>query len=289
MRETGESVKKRSRLKMTSKERVKKVLNFEKPDRVPIYDLIKDSIGPEFDFDMVLLNENKNVGDAVADKFKLKAAIGPFEDLSHTFGLERLLEEVAKNPAFISKELKKSAYKIIRKMKIAKDEHIDGIWLWSDMAYNKGLFFSDEFYRQFLFPLHKDICSYFSSLGLPVIFHSDGNLNSIMPLLIEAGFRGIHPVESAAGMDLKELKDKYRNKIVFLGSFSLDFLKSKRENGLLEDFKKRLETATENNGYVFGFESPIGKDIDIERYKKVLNIVREHTSDGRAKNKNYTG
>ncbi len=159
---------------------------------------------------------------------------------------------------------------------LGRDRGIDGIWLWSDMAYKNGLLFSTSFYKNSLFPLHKEICSFSASKGLPVIIHSDGNLNSIMDLLVEAGFSGLHPAESSAGMDLEDLKKKYKNKIVLMGNFKLDLLRHNNIEELVSTFKRRLDIAVEGSGYIFGFESPISNDIDINRYKTLLNIVKEY-------------
>jgi uroporphyrinogen decarboxylase len=105
---------------------------------------------------------------------------------------------------------------------LEEQNRIDGIWLWADMAGNQGTFFSEEFYKAHIFPLHKNICAHFSKYRLPVVIHSDGNLNRVMPYLVEAGFKGLHPVEAAAGMDLGGLETKYGDKMVFLWDLDLD-------------------------------------------------------------------
>ncbi len=286
---------------MTSRERVKKVFNFEEPDRVPVYDLVGHGVYPEDDFDIALLDHTDTEESRSKNKFRMLAAIDPFEDLSCTFGLEGLLEKIAKDPVSVFNEFKRSTRKTLKRLEVAlgRGSDIDGIWLWSDMAYKKGLFFSSAFYEDFLFPLHKEICSFSASKGLPVIIHSDGNLNSIISLLIEAGFSGLHPVESSAGMDLEELKNKYKNKMVFLGNFQLDLLRYDNIEEVLSTFKRKLDIAREGSGYIFGFESPIGEDIDINRYKTLLNIVKEYKgnlkpvtsnqSSEYAKDKNYIG
>ena len=119
---------------------------------------------------------------------------------------------------------------------------------------------------------------------MPVVIHSDGNLSSIISDLIEAGFTGIHPVESSSGMDLVELKNKYKTKIVFLGNFELDLLRYENEEDLASILKRRLDVAADGGGYIFGFESPIASDIDIDRYKTVLNMVKEY---GRATDNSF--
>ena len=52
------------------------------------------------------------------------------------------------------------------------------------------------------------MCECFSGYNLPVVLHSDGNLTHILPSLVSAGFKGLHPLESAAGMDIVDLKER---------------------------------------------------------------------------------
>ncbi len=267
---------------MTSKERVTKVFNFEIPDRIPIYDLIHDGFYPRNDFDIVLLDETNYKQIDIEHKFKMRAIMDPFEDLSCAFGLEHLLERIAKDPILVFNEFKRSADKTLEQMEkeLSLKKDIDGIWLWSDMAYKKGLLFSESFYRSALLPLHKKMCTFFKLRNLPIVIHSDGNLNSILPDLVKAGFNGLHPVEFSSGMNLEKLKITYKKKMVFLGGFERTLLKY----GTLKDIKKRLDVASNGGGYIFGFESPIDYNIDIERYKNILNTVKAY---GRTENKSY--
>jgi len=264
---------------MDSKERVKKVFNFELPDRLPVYDLLQNglNLNPDIDYDIVIVNDLNADGQDVKDKFKMLACVDAFEDLCYTFGLESILWMIGKDAASVGAELKKSTYKMLRQMpeRLEKYKDTNGVWLWSDIAYKKGLYFSKEFYVDKILPLHKEICAFFKNEGLPVVMHSDGNLNGIMPYLIEAGFSGLHPVESSSGMDILKLKNIYKDKIVFLGGLGLDILKRDSDESAISDLRRKIEILSEESGYILGFESPIGKDIDIEKYKSILKIVRE--------------
>ena len=93
--------------------------------------------------------------------------------------------------------------------------------------------------------------------------------------LIEAGFKGLHPVESQAGMGLEELNEK-RNNMVFLGNFQLDLLRFKEMEDLRPILARKLDFAKDKGGYVFGFESPITPDIDLGKYQKVIEFVKEY-------------
>ena len=75
-----------------------------------------------------------------------------------------------------------------------------------DIAYNKGMLFSPEMYRDLIMPLHKELLG---RLGDYVIYHTDGLLTGCLPLLLEAGIRGINPVEVKAGNDFFDIVDRY--------------------------------------------------------------------------------
>jgi uroporphyrinogen decarboxylase len=78
----------------------------------------------------------------------------------------------------------------------------DGIWVFDDMAYRNGPFFSPACYERFFFPHDKAVCDYFHERGLPVMLHSCGNIKPLVPRLIDAGYDCIQPLESKAGMDV---------------------------------------------------------------------------------------
>lgn len=265
---------------MTSKGRLKKIFNFEIPDRIPMYDLFVDVEYPEDDFDIKLLDCSNVAKCKTEDKFNMLTLMDPFEDLSNAFGLELLLEKIGKDPEGVFYEFKKSTAKTLKRAgeRIADTQDIDGIWLWADMAYSKGTFFSESFYERHLFPLHKEICSYFAEHNLPVVMHSDGNLNNIFGYLLKAGFRGLHPLESASGMDLAELvtRCKDNDNMVFFANFNLDLLRHEDIEDIFETLVKKLDIAKKTTRYVFGFESPITSDVDLSKYKKVLEFVKEY-------------
>ena len=75
---------------MTSRERVERVLSFEMPDRTPVYDLIQNKTYTEdrFDFDIALSGHRDTEASRPKNKFRMLAAIGPFEDVSCAFGME---------------------------------------------------------------------------------------------------------------------------------------------------------------------------------------------------------
>ena len=73
----------------------------------------------------------------------------------------------------------------------------------------QALRMSPAWLRQSFFPRLATVLNAYHSRGIKVLFHSDGNLNSILDDLVEAGIDGLNPIEVVAGMDVGEIHRRY--------------------------------------------------------------------------------
>ena len=73
--------------------------------------------------------------------------------------------------------------------------------------------------EEFVFPYYKRFCEFIhQNSDVKVFMHNCGSIRAYMPMLIDAGIDVINPVQiSAAGMDPRELKREFGDKIVFWG------------------------------------------------------------------------
>ena len=60
-------------------------------------------------------------------------------------------------------------------------------------------------------PVHRIL---FDFLGDYVIYHTDGNIDQALPLLVEAGIKGINPIEIKAGNDFYKICLLYTSRCV---------------------------------------------------------------------------
>jgi len=89
------------------------------------------------------------------------------------------------------------------------------------------------------------------ALGLKVIRHSDGNLWSIMDILIDTGYDGLNPLEPQAGMDLKKVKDAHGDTICLLGNIDCKELLPSGTTAEVEDaVKQAIDVAAAGGGYI---------------------------------------
>lgn len=178
---------------MTSKERIKAILKSEPADRMGILDL-----------DIELFSENSP---KASDRFFLFTFNGPFQNMSSVYGLEETLTKFVQWPRHSVLSFKESQKQIIKEFKRLKDKGFgfDGAWMGEDIAYNKGLYFSIEKYRKELLGIHKDLSDFFTSEGLPLFFHCDGNVEDLLPCLAAAKIKAIHPVQELCNPNLLRL------------------------------------------------------------------------------------
>ena len=93
----------------------------------------------------------------------------------------------------------------------------DGAFVYNDMGYKNGLLFSPDIYYKTHYQSDKMMYGYFHSKGMKTILHSCGNVKEMIPVLIDAGLDCLQPLEVKAGMDIVELKQKFGDKISFMG------------------------------------------------------------------------
>ena len=80
---------------------------------------------------------------------------------------------------------------------------------YGDIAYKQRLLHSPDWLRREFFPRLKRINDAWHEHGLLCLFHSDGYLTEIMDDLVATGIDGLNPIETVAGMDLREVREKY--------------------------------------------------------------------------------
>ncbi len=159
--------------------------------------------------------------------------------------------------------------------KALKEADVDVIWLGEDMAYKNGPMISPAFVKELLVPNYKKITTFLRDNGVENIFiDSDGNIESILPLLIESGFNGISPVEIAANMDLLKIRDQYPDLKIIGGVNKLNIAKG--EEGI--DYElKIVEKMLEHGSYIPSFDHSVPPIVSFKNYsiyiEKLKNLI----------------
>lgn len=164
-----------------------------------------------------------------------------FQDTCAAFGMETALMNMIANPEMYEAIDEKVMEFYLKANEIffeATKGKLHAVLIGNDVGSQRGLMLSPDMIRRFVIPGCKKLVEQAHSYGLKVIYHSCGSIVDIIPDLIEAGVDVIHPIQAlAAGMDPKNLKDKFEGQVAFCGGVDTQDL---LVNGTEEEVKNKV-------------------------------------------------
>jgi uroporphyrinogen decarboxylase len=152
----------------------------------------------------------------------------------------------------------------------------DVAFLFNDMGYRNGPLFSSKLYRDLIMPFDRMLCDYFHSKGMPVIYHTDGDVRLLIPYLIEAGIDCLQPLEAKANMDVRELKKQYGDRLAFMGNIDVMKMAHPDPKVIEEEIRSKFEVAKVGGGYIYHSDHSVPPTVSFEQYCRVMELVRKY-------------
>lgn len=169
------------------------------------------------------------------------------------------LELMITNPSLINDYFETTIQEVLNLARIQILEGVDAIIDVTDWCYNSGPMFSPSFMKKFIAPHLKKVVNLCHENGVYYIKHLDGNINSMLPILVEdVGIDGLHAIESSAGVDIKEIKRKYGNNIVLIGNVDCSkLLVSGTKEEIFDEVKYLIENVSINGSHILSSSNSI--------------------------------
>ena len=146
---------------------------------------------------------------------------GPYLRTAFVRGTEQFLMDIASDPPLARALADKMAAHLaaVGVEQLCRWNLFDsGIWIYDDMANNRGPMFSPKSFEQIFLPGYQHMIRAFKAAGARYVFlHSDGNVNPVLDMLVDAGIDGLNPLEPRAGIDAVKLRVKYPRLILVGG------------------------------------------------------------------------
>lgn len=149
-------------------------------------------------------------------------------------------------------------------------EDIDFMFFGDDMAYTAGMMISPEMTRELFFPWYRQYIQIARDAGKAIMFHSDGDIEPIIPDFIAAGLNGLNPIEPLA-MDIVKLKQQFGGKLALMGNIDVDLLSRGTPEDVEALTKKRLDELKSGGGYLLASSNSICDYVKPENYLAMLN------------------
>jgi len=198
--------------------------------------------------------------------------IAPFTMGYLSMGFENFFVALLERPAFVHKLLEARTEWCIAMFKKAVSLGAEVLILGEDGAHKGGPMISPQMWRQFVLPLHRRIVE---EVGAPVIWHSDGAMESLLPMAVEAGFMGVHPLEPAAGMDLGEVKREFGEDLVLVGNVDVGVLYGSDLEAVRQEVRRCFEQGAPGGGFMLSSASSIFKGMNAASVLEMFRCARE--------------
>ena len=130
---------------------------------------------------------------------------------------------------------------------------------------------------EMIFPYYAELVEFFHGYDLPVVLHSCGGVTEGLPLVVEAGFDGLHPMEVKAGCDLLRFARDFGDKLAFIGGLDIRVLES-GDRDLIGRETVRIVEGMKTLGarYVFGSDHSVSSSVGYGDYAHAIDVYRKH-------------
>jgi uroporphyrinogen decarboxylase len=151
---------------------------------------------------------------------------------------------------------------------------VDMLTLSDDWGSNQTMLFSPPMWRRLIKPYAGRVVQHARARGLPVNLHSDGHILAIMDDVIEMGYASLHPVQESAGMDPRQIKAQYGDRLTLYGSLDVIDGLMQYDGPELDDYiTRRFEIYAPGGGFIFNAGHFIQPDIPVQRLIRAYRLA----------------
>jgi hypothetical protein len=182
----------------------------------------------------------------------------------HQTGHEMFAYLMQDDPSLLEEWLEALCQAELRRVRMIANPRLIPIALTADdIAYKTSLLFSPKWLRAVFLPRLKRLHEAWHHRDTFCIFHSDGNLWSILDDLLETGIDGLNPLETLAGMDAERLRTAYPG-LVLTGGIDVSQLLTYGTPEEVRETCLNAIRATEGRGYFMGSTTELHWDVKLE-------------------------
>ncbi|MCL2461504.1 MAG: hypothetical protein FWF44_02475 [Defluviitaleaceae bacterium] len=205
---------------------------------------------------------------AKRDRFFMWCGAMPFELMKDLSGHEHMLVGMALEPEWVADMADTYIDLMIAQMAdlFSKEGRPDGVFVYEDMGFKERPFMSPAMYRELVMPSHKKFMDFCHSMDLPVMMHSCGFVEPLLPHIVEAGIDGLQAMEVKAGMNLLRIYKNFGDKIALMGGIDVRELESNDRARIDAELEKKIPIVKEGFAYFLHTDHSIPKTVDFDTY-----------------------
>jgi len=220
------------------------------------------------------------VAELLPEKMKIIGMLVPaaiFGNTSQAMGLENFSYALYENIETIEALFERIGRTYVRiAERLVEMPRLGAVLMSDDLSHAGGPLVSPEVYRKYVFPWYRKIGDVLKGAGLPLIFHSDGNIEMLLDDLADCGVCAIHPIEPLA-MDIVEIKRKYGHRFCIFGNIDLEYTLTLGTPAEVEQqVQERIRALAPGGGYGLAASNSVPDYVKPENYRAMVESVMKY-------------
>lgn len=202
------------------------------------------------------------------------ANYGLFENAWQSMGFQRFAVAARKERAFLRRMIAFYADLQCMLIEAAADAGLPGFVHTDDLAYRSGPMLNPRLIEELFGDHYRRIAETAHSQGMKILFHSCGNISSLLPSIADWGFDAVHPLEPTAGVDLSAAKREVGGgRICLVGNLDVSYLLVEGTRSEVEEAVRRaIREAGQKGGFILAPDHSL-PNISVDRLRWMVEAA----------------
>ena len=190
-------------------------------------------------------------------------------------GLEQILVDMLEDPGLADLILDIPYHYHLQAAKKLVQLGVDMIWTGDDVGAQNSMLISPRMWRRFLKPRMAHMIQELKAINpsLKLAYHTDGNVEPIIPELIEIGVDVLNPIQPAS-MDPSGIKEKYGDRLCFWGTIDEQYTLPFGSPAEVEaEVINRISTVGRDGGLILSPTHHVQLDTPLENFWAMVHTI----------------
>ncbi len=191
-------------------------------------------------------------------------------------GTSQFLMDMIDNPKLVRELIEVTLSHDIRAMQRMVAAGVDVVVFGDDYADKNATLMSPRHFKEFILPGLKRCVDAAHQAGAYVVKHTDGNIMAILDMIVETGIDALNPLEPAASMDIRLLKERYGDRIALVGNIDCGYLLSQAPvDEVRRVTRETIRLSAPGGGYCLSSSNSIHSSVKPENFWAMIETWRE--------------
>jgi uroporphyrinogen decarboxylase len=191
------------------------------------------------------------------------------------FGFDRFMYLIHDDLDLIEQALEISTVFHVEIVKRLVERDLTFLYIGDDVAHKHATLVHPDILRRLWIPRMDRIMAPARSRGIPILFHSDGNILELIPDLLEIGVAAINPIEPY-GMDIREVRKRFGSRLSLVGNLDVGgSLARGTPADVARDARELIEAVGSHGGLVLASSHSITSNVPAENFLAMVRTAWE--------------